>query len=63
MQVRKNRMILYAVIIEPFDDGTEYVKEGSMWTVKRHKTFDTKEAAEEEAKRWNTGKVVEWSTP
>lgn len=57
-------MILYAVIIEPFDDGTEYVKEGSMWTVETPiKLFDTKEAAEEEAKRWNTGKVVEWLTP
>tara|TARA_B100001063_G_scaffold82354_1_gene76750 strand:+ start:3633 stop:3806 length:174 start_codon:yes stop_codon:yes gene_type:complete len=57
-------MILYAIVIEPFDDGTEYVKEGSMWTVETPiKLFDTKEAAEEEAKRWNTGKVVEWSTP
>ena len=57
-------MILYAIVIEPFDDGTEYVKEGSVWSVETPvKLFDTKEAAEEEAKRWNTGKVVEWSTP
>ncbi len=57
-------MILYAIVIEPFDDGTEYVKEGSIWSVETPiKLFDTKEAAEEEAKRWNTGKVVEWSTP
>ena len=57
-------MILYAIVIEPFDDGTEYVKEGAIWSVETPiKLFDTKEAAEEEAKRWNTGKVVEWSTP
>jgi len=57
-------LILYAIVIEPFDDGTEYVKEGSIWSVETPiKLFDTKEAAEEEAKRWNTGKVVEWSTP
>jgi len=57
-------LILYAIVIEPFDDGTEYVKEGSIWSVETPiKLFDTKEAAEEEAKRWNTGKVVEWLTP
>ena len=56
-------MILYAVVIEPFDDGTEYVKEGSVWSNETPvKLFDTKEAAQEEAAKWNTGKVVEWST-
>ena len=57
-------MILYAIVIEPFDDGTEYVKEGSVWSNETPvKLFDTKEAAQEEAAKWNTGKVVEWSTP
>ena len=57
-------MILYAIVIEHVDDGTEYVKEGSMWSNETPvKLFDTKEAAPEEAAKWNTGKVVEWSTP
>ena len=57
-------MILYAIVIEPFDDGTEYVKEGSVWSNETSvKLFDTKEAAQEEAAKWNTGKVVEWQTP
>ena len=57
-------MILYAIVIEPFDDGTEYVKEGSVWSDETPiKLFDTKEAAQEEAAKWNTGKVVEWQTP
>ena len=53
-------MMLYAVVIEPFDDGTEYVTEGSVWDNETPvKLFDTKEAAQEEAAKWNTGKVVE----
>ena len=54
----------YAVMFEPFEeDGLEYVKEGcgAMWDDKSPiKTFDTKEQAEVEMKKWNTGVVVEY---
>ena len=56
-------MTKYAVMIEPFE-GFEYIKEGcgSMWTVNTPvKLFDTKEEAQEEADKWNTGEVVEWT--
>ena len=49
-------------MIEPFEDF-EYVKEGcgSMWTVdKPVKVFDTKEEAQVEADKWNTGEVVKY---
>ena len=52
----------YAVMIEPFE-GFEYVKEGcgAMWTVKTPvKVFDTKEEAQVEADKWNTGEVVKY---
>ena len=53
----------YAVMIEPFE-GFEYVKEGcgAMWTVDTPvKVFDTKEEAQVEADKWNTGEVVEYN--
>ena len=49
-------------MIEPFD-GFEYVKDGcgSMWTVDTPvKVFDTKEEAQVEADKWNTGEVVKY---
>ena len=52
----------YAVMIEPFD-GFEYVKAGcgAMWTVNTPvKVFDTKEEAQVEADKWNTGEVVKY---
>ena len=52
----------YAVMIEPFE-GFEYVKDGcgSMWTVNTPiKVFDTKEEAQVEADKWNTGEVVKY---
>jgi len=56
----------YAVVFEPFEvDGLEYVKEGEgSWTVNSNvKTFPTRELAQVEADRWNTGQVVEFHTP
>ena len=54
----------YAVMFEPFEtEGLEYVKKGcgAMWTDKSPiKTFDTKEQAEVEMKKWNTGIIVEY---
>ena len=51
-------------MFEPFEeDGLEYVKEGcgAMWTDDSPiKTFDTKEQAEVEMKKWNTGIIVEY---
>ncbi len=50
-------------MIEPFDEGLEYVCEtdtNSWPTVGgKPKVFNTKEEAENEAKKWNTGVVVE----
>ena len=52
----------YNVMIEPFDEGLEYVCEtdtNSWPTVGgKPKVFNTKEEAENEAKKWNTGVVV-----
>ena len=54
----------YAVMFEPFEtEGLEYVKEGcgAMWDDKSPiKTFDTKEQAELEMNKWNTGIIVEY---
>ena len=54
----------YAVMFEPFEtEGLEHVKEGcgAMWDDKSPiKIFDTKEQAEVEMKKWNTGIVVEY---
>ena len=54
----------YAVMFKLFEEeDMEYVKEGcgAMWDDKSPiKTFDTKEQAEVEMKKWNTGVVVEY---
>ena len=54
----------YAVMIEPFDEGFEYVcktkNSTGMWpTWGEPKIFNTKEEAEIEASKWNTGVIVE----
>jgi len=51
----------YAVMIE-IDEGTpDYVREGNPWTThSKVKVFNRKEEAQEEASKWNTGKVVLW---
>tara|TARA_B100001564_G_C20065532_1_gene413909 strand:+ start:91 stop:345 length:255 start_codon:yes stop_codon:yes gene_type:complete len=55
----------YAVVIEPFPmEGVEYVYEKNSYPVQNPppvKTFHTKEDAEKEASKWNTGVVVEYS--
>ena len=53
----------YAVMFEPFPlEGQQYVREtsdGGSWAEEDSvKTFNTKEEAEKEAKKWNTGVVV-----
>ena len=53
----------YAVMFEPFEfEGHQYVREtsdGGSWAEEDSvKTFNTKEEAEMEAKKWNTGLVV-----
>ena len=49
-------------MIEPFEeDGSEYVRDGcgAMWTVDTPiKLFGTREEAQVEADKWNTGEVV-----
>ena len=54
----------YAVMFKLFEEeDMEYVRQGcgSMWTDKSPiKTFDTKEQAEVEIKKWNTGIIVEY---
>jgi len=54
-------MSKYAVMIE-IDEGTpDYVREGNPWTThSKVKVFNRKEEAQEEASKWNTGKVVLW---
>ena len=57
-------MIIYAVWIEQDKGEYDYVRErkGNSWNDKSPvMLFDTKEAAQEEADRWNTGQVVEYS--
>ena len=58
-------MIIYAVWIEQDKGEYDYVRErkGNSWNDKSPvMIFDTKEAAQEEADRWNTGQVVEYSS-
>jgi len=59
-----DKPIQYAVMFEPFEtDGLEYVKQGcgAMWDDKSPiKVFDTKEEAQKEADKWNTGQVVQY---
>ena len=54
----------YAVMFEPFEtDGLEYVKQGcgAMWDDNSPvKVFDTREEAQKEADKWNTGQVVQY---
>ena len=56
---------LYAVTIEPFpSEGVEYVYEKMNYSVNNPppvKTFANREDAEQEASKWNTGVVVEFS--
>ena len=59
-----DKPIQYAVMFEPFEtDGLEYVKQGcgAMWDENSPvKVFDTKEEAQKEADKWNTGQVVQY---
>ena len=53
----------YAVLIEAFEGEWDYVRVESSWNYTTPvKTFDIKEDAEKEAQRWNTGKVVSYSS-
>ena len=56
-------MVTYAVWIEKDINEYDYVRErkGNSWNDKSPvMVFDTKEAAQEEANRWNTGEVVKY---
>ena len=56
-------MILYAVWIEKDKGEYDYVRErvGNSWNdASPVMVFDTKETAQEEADKWNTGQVVEY---
>ena len=58
-------MIIYAVWIERDRGEYDYVRErkGNSWTDSSPvMIFDTKEAAQKEADKWNTGQVVEYSS-
>ena len=53
----------YAVLIEAFEGDWYYVSVESSWDFRTPvKLFDSKEDAEKEAKRWNTGEVVEYDS-
>ena len=57
-------MIIYAVWIEQDKGEYDYVRErkGNSWNDKSPvMLFDTREAAQEESRKWNTGQVVEYS--
>ena len=52
---------LYAVMIKEFEGEWDYVRVESSWNYETAvKKFQKKEDAEQEAKQWNTGQVVEW---
>ena len=56
-------MVIYAVWIEKDTNEYDYVRErhGMYWSDDSPvMMFDTKEAAQEEANKWNTGEVVEY---
>ena len=57
-------LVKYAVMFKLFEEeDMEYVRQGcgAMWTDDSPiKTFDTKEQAEVEMKKWNTGIIVEY---
>ena len=53
----------YAVMFEPFEfEGLQYVRkpdDSGGWNIySKIKSFNTKEEAKKEAKKWNTGIVV-----
>jgi hypothetical protein len=55
----------YAVMIEPFEDGLEYVSQAwsdkGMWVTNgKPKVYESKLMAKQEADQWNTGVVVEY---
>ena len=55
----------YAVMFEPFElEGFEYIHEtndGGGWSIdNKIKSFNTKEEAEKETKKWNTAIVVKY---
>jgi len=53
----------YAVLIEAFEGEWDYVRVESNWNYTTPvKTFTNKEDAEKEAKKWNTGQVVPYSS-
>ena len=57
-------MIIYAVWIEQGKGEYDYVRErkGNSWNdTSPVMLFDTKEAAQEESRKWNTGRVVEYN--
>ena len=57
-------MIIYAVWIEQDKGEYDYVRErknGSWNDTSPVMLFDTREAAQEESRKWNTGRVVEYS--
>ena len=54
---------LYAVMIEAFEGEWDYVRVESNWNYATPiKVFDSKEDAEREAKKWNTGEVVQYDS-
>ena len=58
-------MIIYVVWIERDRGEYDYVRErkGNSWTDSSPvMIFDTEEAAQKEADKWNTGQVVEYSS-
>ena len=59
-------MVIYAVWIEKDTNEYDYVRErnGIYWSDDSPvMVFDTKETAQEEANKWNTGEVVEYAYP
>ncbi len=57
-------MIIYAVWIEQDKGEYDYVRErkGNSWNdTSPVMLFDTREAAQIEANKWNTGRVVEYN--
>ena len=53
----------YAVLIEAFAGEWDYVRVESNWNYATPiKVFDSKEDAEREAKKWNTGEVVQYDS-
>tara|TARA_B100000424_G_scaffold242700_1_gene211724 strand:- start:2206 stop:2388 length:183 start_codon:yes stop_codon:yes gene_type:complete len=57
-------MVIYAVWIEKDKGEWDYVRvrKGNSWSdTSPVMEFDTKEAAQEEANKWNTGQVVEYA--